>query len=268
MADGTYPETYHRWEWFRRAQWWPGYLERMRAMRGRECGILLAALDAPSGSCVLDATCGLGRKTLLLDSLGLSVVGADACAYAVERARNLAAGEGRDNAFFVSSWRDLPARAPGPFDGVLIDAFPDCCETGDDLAAALSGIAGVLKPGGVFVFPGPEPGETPAGITKMAWESGPRFQLCWEHAEGGIECTCLQARTLGDNWIDEHALYVVREAGAPARLESATIRRHFRWTRAAIEEAARAAAFSSVAARTVEGCGHNGAPLVRIVATR
>jgi len=130
------------------------------------------------------------------------------------------------------------------------------------------GIAGVLKPGGVFVFPGPEPDDTPAGLTEMAWESGPRFQLWWEHAQGGCHCTCLQARTRGDDWIDEHALYVVREAGAAPRLETATVRRHFQWTRAAIEEAACEAGFASVETRSIEGCGHNGAPLPRLVATR
>ncbi len=86
--DRCYPDAYHRWNWFRKEQWWPSYRDRMLASKGGQCGAVLKVLGDPQGKSVLDATCGLGRKTLIMQQLGMNVVASDACAYAVERLRN------------------------------------------------------------------------------------------------------------------------------------------------------------------------------------
>jgi 2-polyprenyl-3-methyl-5-hydroxy-6-metoxy-1,4-benzoquinol methylase len=98
----SYPDACHRWNWFRKAQWWPAYRDRMVAAKGGSAGAVLRVLGDPTGKVVLDATCGLGRKTVVLHELGLNVVGSDSNAFAVDRARELAASDQRDIGFFVA----------------------------------------------------------------------------------------------------------------------------------------------------------------------
>ena len=266
MPDAPYADTYHRWQWFRRRQWWPSVRDRMLAARGRECGALLSLLGGPAGRRVLDATCGLGRRSLVLGHLGAVVTGTDACAYAVERARELAAGEGMAVEFRVAAWRELPAHLPDRFDAAVADAFSDCCEPHDDLVASFAGVAGALKPGGLFLFPGPTPGEGPAAILEGAWQCGPQFAIGWQHAEEGLECTCLHARSRGDGFIDEHDLHLIREPDGEVRLETATTRRWLHWRWEDVDDAARAAGFATIEAREFPGYGWNGTSLTRLVA--
>ena len=267
-GSAPYSDTIHRWDWFRRSQWRPSFLDRMLKAGGASCRTVLKVIGDPAGKLVFDATCGLGRKTLVLSHLGVKVVGADASAYAVGKARELASGEGHSIEFFVSEWRCLPERVPHRFDAVFLDAFLDCCETYDDLAASFAGIAGVLKPGGAFIYFGLEPGEKLAEVLEGAWRASGPFSLAWHHAEGGCECTCLHANYRGPDFIDNHHLFIIKEGPANVRLETATVRRLFRHDRAALAAAARGAGFCGIRTHCFEGCTFDGAPLLRIIARK
>jgi SAM-dependent methyltransferase len=210
----------------------------------------------------------LGRKTIILSHLGVKVVGADASAYAVQKARELAASERRDIEFFVSEWRALPERTSQRFDAVFLDAFLECCETHEDLAASFAGIAGVLRPGGAFVYFGPEPGEKVADVLDGAWKSCKPFYVDWHHAERGCECTCVHANYRGHDFIDDHHLHLVKEGSAEPRLENATVRRWFRWDRPGLDNAARAAGFTAIRTEIFEGYALDGSPLPRIIARK
>jgi SAM-dependent methyltransferase len=238
----------------------------MRQIGGGKCAAVPQILGGATDKTVLDATCGLGRRTLLLHDLGLKVMGSDACAYAVEKARELAASEDRSVEFFVAEWRALPDRIPHKFDAVYVDAFADCCETYEDLLASFRGVAGVLQPGGVFIFSGPELGEK-AGVD-VPWNACDPFYVEWQHTEEQCECTCLHARFRGQDFIDDHHLYLIREAHGPVRLEHATIRQWFRWDRNRVDEAAYAAGFTGAHTRSFENYERPGTTFTRIVARK
>ena len=60
---------------------------------------------------VLDCSCGLGLKTIVMREAGLNVEGSDVCGQAIDLARRFAEEEGHsDIPYFVSSWAELPRR--------------------------------------------------------------------------------------------------------------------------------------------------------------
>ena len=65
---------------------------------------MLPKLDVGS---VLDCSCGLGCKTILLAEMGYEVEGADGSAFAVKCAAELAAEEGHSIRFFRARWETL-----------------------------------------------------------------------------------------------------------------------------------------------------------------
>ena len=79
-----------RWTWFSREAWWPS--SRQEAEPGLSG--LVTLLRQRGVRSVLDAACGLGRKTILLAERGFEVEGADASAVAVTYAPRLAAEKG------------------------------------------------------------------------------------------------------------------------------------------------------------------------------
>jgi SAM-dependent methyltransferase len=235
---------------------------------GGSCGAALSLIGGPAGQRVLDATCGLGRKTLVFSHLGCEVAGSDASAYAVARARELAASEGRSVEFVASAWSDLPGNVSEAFDLVFVDAFMDCLEDYDGLVASLKGIYGVLAEGGVFVSPGPHKGEEMAVLLAGDWQASDRFYLAWQHTEEDCTCTCVVSRDRGEDYVDENHLYVVNAIGASPHLESATLRRYFRWEWEQIEGAALSAGFSALETIAFTGYSFSGSDFSRMVAKK
>ncbi len=87
-----------RWTWFVKEQWQPTFRKSKEGTR-RALASLLPKLGVSS---VLDCSCGLGWKTILLAEMGYAVEGCDACDFAVKRASELAREEGHEIRFFRS----------------------------------------------------------------------------------------------------------------------------------------------------------------------
>jgi SAM-dependent methyltransferase len=265
MADAPYADTYWEWEWWRRERWLPSFREERGTLRARAVADLL---NEGGGERVLDATCGLGRKSLFLADQGLLVTGTDGSAYAVAHARELAADQGYDTEFLVSTWRELPEHVATLYDAAYVDAFVDCLEAEADLGAALEGICAVLRPGGVFIFVGPAPGENTDEILEHAWDHGGREpQVAWRHTDGEITCTCLNLHSRGDGYLDSHYLYLIEQEGRAPELEHAALRRWFHWDWDTVEGAARQAGFARVEHRRF-ACVPGGEAFPRPVAIK
>jgi glycine/sarcosine N-methyltransferase len=103
---------------------------------------------------VLDAACGSGGHALALARWGYDVAGADASPVMIALAQAKAAEAGLDMPLVVSDLAALAEMNPGtrPYDAVLClgNSMPHLL-TQADLVAALRGMAGVLRPGGLFV---------------------------------------------------------------------------------------------------------------------
>jgi len=257
--------TLYRWQWFQREQWRKDFRQRKshspRAFR--------QILGGSASRTALDCSAGLGLKTLCIRELGVRVWGSDACAFAVEKARELARLEGLDIEYFVSTWADLPGNTDRRFDGVFNDAL--CfLETDEEFEASIRGIRGVLAPGGVFVWAGAAEGD-PAGkgaeLIREKFESLGRFSLNWTHAGGGVECTSITVRELGGDYMDEHLLFVVSGAGGK-RLETATIRWPAWWDFPRARRLFEAAGYSDLRTETFEGMGAGGKTFRLNVAVR
>jgi glycine/sarcosine N-methyltransferase len=126
---------------------------------------------------VLDAACGSGGHALALARWGYDVAGADASPAMIALAQAKAAEVGLDMPLVVSDLAALGEMLPGarPYDAVLClgNSLPHLL-TQADLVAALRGMAGVLRPGGLFV--------TQNLNYDLRWVRQPRFFA----AQGGV----------------------------------------------------------------------------------
>jgi len=113
---------------------------------------LMRAAGLPVKARILDCACGIGTQALGLASRGHAVVGSDASAASITRARAEAAKRGLEIAFAVADMRALAAIEREAFDAVVCadNALPHFLSDAE-LHAATSAIAACLEPGGLFL---------------------------------------------------------------------------------------------------------------------
>jgi SAM-dependent methyltransferase len=259
-------ETVHRWEWFRRSQWLGNF--RDSKLRLRDGVTALAKQHGLADGLLLDCSCGLGFQAITLHEAGLRVQGSDRSPFAVSRARELSRTQGHEIEFFVSLWQELPERTSQRFDAVFCDAL-SWIHTPLELAAALRGIRGILRPGGLLMFQG-----VPRGATEETsrqeldewWNSNPRAWLSWRHTEDSVTCTSMSVGSLGDDYIDWHLLYLIDERDTP-RLEHLTIRESMRWRWDSLSEIVHGSGFSGLSTYTSEEWSPGGRPTALNFAT-
>jgi SAM-dependent methyltransferase len=136
---------------------------------------LRAILDEGGASRILDAACGSGGHALWLAGEGYAASGADASPVMIGLARRKAAVAGRDVPFAVADLTGLErAFVPASFDAVLClgNSLPHLL-TQETLVAALTAMAGMLRPGGLLVLQNLN--------YDLRWQKQPR----WFMAQGG-----------------------------------------------------------------------------------
>ncbi len=134
--------------WVANAQAWTAAV-RERRIPSRAAGTDEAIVEAirrrPHGR-LLDVGCGEGWLARALAPVGYAVVGVDASAPLIQRARELGGGE-----FHVLSYEEIVAdraAAGGPFDVVALNF----ALLGEVLAPLLSALASRLRPDGVLII--------------------------------------------------------------------------------------------------------------------
>lgn len=238
-----------RWQWFRRALWQPyfrdpSHPEGRAARSSPTWTTLLQQFDAKH---VLDCTCGLGLRAVLLQEAGFDVVGTDVSAVAVEHARELAATKNLPIAFRHSRWQNLEDTFDAEFDAIINDAFAWTL-TRDELRIGARNFASILKPGGVLLFTGADQWSRPddkEALIDHAWASAPRFQLRTDYEREGTHMTMVVARDKTERGIVENYLFVIRDPAGP-RLETAAICNSVDWTWEDYQTVCSEAGFSSV----------------------
>jgi len=161
----------------------------------------LAVLDA--GAPVLDCACGTGQLAVGLALRGFPVVASDASHAMVARTRALAARYAIDLAAVACDWESLAHRGwDGSFDAVLCVGNSLMHAAGKTRRrAALAGMAGVLREGGLLV------------VTSRNWERvrerGSGLQVGDRLTErGGTAALTIHGWSIADSWEDPHFLDV------------------------------------------------------------
>lgn len=217
-------DLYWRWELFRR-RCDPLDFRRWK----RDSARALATLHP--GAFLLDSTAGLGDHTINLSEEGFRVEACDASEVALEATRRALAGAHLDVRVFRAEWRDV---GRDRYDVIFNDAIHWTYEEAD-LRAALAGLYEALRPGGALVFFFAE-AEKPNGgreILEWDWAQMTPSRVAWTHRIDDLEVTLSIESERGDDYIDEHHVYTIRERGA-VRTEKLTMRRVYRWDWSAI----------------------------------
>jgi SAM-dependent methyltransferase len=215
----------------------------------------LRELFPGEGVRVLDATAGLGDHTVNLAELGFEVEACDASAEARDATHEAlrAAGLAERVVVFDARWEALGETRAARYDLIFHDAI-HWIEDEDAMHRALVGLRGALAPGGalVFFFADPEQPEEGAGMRILDWDRehiAPR-ELAWDHeTDDGGRVTHVRVAAPAERHVDEHLLYLVRDARGRARLESTAMRRIYRWDWHAMRGALARAGYGEVIGR-------------------
>jgi SAM-dependent methyltransferase len=252
-------EMVHIWEWFRRSQWLDRFRDTKLLLRDAVSGLLRER--GLADGLLLDCSCGLGSQAITFAEAGLRVAGSDRSGFAVSRAAEMAKNHGREIDFFQGAWQELPARTTQRFDAVFCDAL-SWLHTDEEMAAALRGLCGVLRPGGVLIFQGAAANSDEADLrhdSELWWASVPGASLRWRHVEGSAGCTALSVPARGEDYIDWRLLYLIEESGTQ-RLEHVTMRESLRWNARRFDEMARVCGFDCPVTQVVRAWSPGGRP--------
>lgn len=220
-------ETIWKWRWFTKGQW-QGEFRKQKEGTRRALRSLLARLKVRS---VLDCSCGLGLKTILLAEMGYDVEGCDASAVAVRHAAELAAEEGLDIRFFRARWEALGQTCGRKYDCVYNDAFA-WITTRRALVASARGICSALQRGGKFIFQGAHQwsgdGDRERIIRECFEAEGP-FEVLPTHESGGVKLTTLVSREMTPEGVLGSRIHVIDDRGE-VRVEVARVLDACKWT--------------------------------------
>jgi hypothetical protein len=221
----------------------------------------LRELFPGDGVRVLDSTAGLGDHTVNLAECGFVVEACDASPEARAATTEAVREAALDVRVFDARWETLADQTAARYDLVFNDALHWIEEPGA-MHAALVGLRGALAQDGalVFFFADPAEPDEGAGLRNLAWdrEGTAAHTLVWDHTtEDGGRVTHLCVATPAERHLDEHLLYLVRDAAGQMRLESTTKRRIYRWDWHAMTRALARAGYGEVrGAHFVNDKGH------------
>lgn len=257
----------HRWEWFRRDRWRQGFRTTIHGQGGGPARAFADLAQKTDAKVLLDASCGLGRRSIYLSEKGCNIVGSDVSGAAVTYARELAKEENASVSFFRSPWNELPKNMPHHFDGILVTGL-SLEPSWDHLGMSLVGLYHALHSGGFLMFVGAtenEPESGPKDRVERDWASQPPEKVEWFIREDKVTCALVKLRTKAADYIDDRMLYVSEENGE-SRLESTTLRRPAYWTWRHWKDVTRMAGFSHLETREYPGFGLDGGNLLINVA--
>ena len=246
-------EVIWRWQWFRRPAWQPYFRDPLHpeGRPARSTPIWEWILRENSAARVLDCSCGLGQRAIMLKEHGFDVGGTDLCPAAVGYARELASSRNLDIPFYDVPWQNLAEKFGSEYDAILNDAF-SWTTSRIDLRFAAHNFASILRPGGILIFQGADQWSRPEDKDHqldLAWQAAPRFQIRSHFEHSGVACTVVVARDKTGDGIVENYQFVIREehaANQHVRLETASICNLMLWTWADYTAVCREAGFSSL----------------------
>lgn len=184
----------------------------------------------PGAPRLLDSTAGLGDHTVNLAEEGFVVDAIDTSPVARQATRRAVAEAGLEVEVFDAPWERIGR--PGRYDVIFNDALHWTYDE-EALRAQLRGLFDALAPGGALVYffaeatdPAPDYG---ARVLAWDWERTEERRVAWSHVVDGtaVELTIESVR--GEDFIDEHHLFVERRPDGKEHRQQLTMRRVYRW---------------------------------------
>jgi len=185
---------------------------------------LLPLLSELGVRSILDCSCGLGFKTVVLVEMGYDVEGSDASSTAIERARELARERGLEIRFFRSRFDELDRHCGRRYDCVYSDYFDELGEYSALLDSA-RGIYSVLRKGGKFIFCGVPPEWTERDLERsigQLWRRRRRFSVDPPVERGGLRVTRIEVADRVPEGILENHIYLIERRDS-MRVEVASV---------------------------------------------
>lgn len=237
-------DTIWKWSWLARDAWLRPYRKEL----AEGMGALRTLLDEHNVRTVLDASCGLGVKTIILAEQGYQVEGADSSAIGVQYAPKLAEEHGKRVRFFHSSNEDLGRLSGRTYDCVFSDGF-DELPSREILAASARGVHSVLDPGGLFVFGCLPPAMWRSDLQAVIdgeWDKRNPFELYPPYEKGNLRLIQLEVSEKVPEGIIERRIFLIEEDGV-LRAEIAFMLNRLIWTFEDLEETLESVGFKRIA---------------------
>ncbi|HUW83453.1 MAG TPA: class I SAM-dependent methyltransferase [Phycisphaerae bacterium] len=245
-------DTIWKWTWFTKPQWQNQFRKQKEGTR-RVLASLLPKLDVRS---VLDCSCGLGGKTILLAEMGYEVEGSDGSAFAVKRAAQLAAEQGHTIRFFRARWETLGQTAGRRYDCIYNDAFA-WITTRRSLYAAAKGICSALNRGAKFVFVGAHQWSQDSDRSRLIEEQfeqeGP-FEVLPLYERDSVRLTVVIAREKTPDGVLGSRVHIIDDHGS-VRVEVARVLDACKWTWTDYNDVLRLVGFSELYSVSQKGVG-------------
>ncbi|MGA2222473.1 MAG: methyltransferase domain-containing protein [Verrucomicrobiia bacterium] len=156
----------------------------------------------PSGSLLLDCSCGIGVLTIALKQQGFSVWGSDLSPGMIARARERSAEKGIEIPYLISAWKDLPTVFPNKFDlAFCLGNSIGHCSSREEMLASFQGIHTVLNRNGTLI------------LDSRNWETicceRKRFTTTGTRKRNGLQCIPLYVWNFPKQFKEEHLIEVV-----------------------------------------------------------
>ena len=256
-----------RAEWFQRDRWLDDFRDREDILLMRDqVAALLPRDEFPR---LLDSSCGIGQKSVVLAESGYEVEASDASEAAVRITAEHAHFAGLSIPVLRSRWEALGSTGLGSFDAVYNDAF-DLLETKEALLQSARGFHAVLREGGRLFFPGAHQWFSEAEreeVLEETWQGLPRIETEAPVVRGDVRLTGVYVHDRVEEGILVNVV-LLWEEGERARAEIARdwiIR--FRWSWSDFVAALTEAGFRDVFSAKIDGHPHR-APYIANVAVR
>lgn len=193
---------------------------------------------------ILDCSCGLGYKTILLAKAGYEVEGSDASSIAVTYAPQLAKDEGVKIRFFLSRYEELKRKCKRKYDCVWSDNF-DEISTYKYLRTSARSIHSVLNHNGKLVFVATSEKDLKKLIEKE-WKRRKRFHIDPPFERGSVKVTRVEVAEKTPEGILENNVFLIEEREL-SRAEIAPIMNpRIKWRFKDFNEALKAVGFRRV----------------------
>ena len=204
---------------------------------------------------LLDSSCGIGQKSVVLAEMGYEVEASAASEEAVRITAEHARLAGLSFPVIRSRWEELGSAGVGSFDAVYNDAL-DLVETKEALLASARGFHAVLRDGGLLLFPGAHQWFSEAEreeVIEETWQSLPRIGAEAPVVRGDVRLSGVYVHDRVEEGVLVNVVLLWEEGGrAHAEIALDWIVR-FRWSWPDLASALSEAGFREVFSARIDG---------------